>query len=166
MEELRTLVQRLTKLRESIAVANRRSRRAWLYLDEERRWFDLDAASTSSIGAMSITVLDTYSAMRRILLAPVADRVDLLRSMLEANKGMYRFHPGELDLVAVHLQSSGFPVDRDEERCLDALETLAAAGAWERMQRALDDALAVLLEATPGLRGPGDHRAGRARRPG
>lgn len=154
MEELRTPVQRLTKLRESIAVANRRSRRAWLYLDEERRWFDLDAASTSSIGAMSITVLDTYSAMRRILLAPVADRVDLLRSMLEANKGMYRFHPGELDLVAVHLQSSGFPVDRDEERCLDALETLAAAGAWERMQRALDDALAVLLEATPGLQAP------------
>ncbi|MGW5360714.1 DUF2268 domain-containing protein [Actinopolymorpha pittospori] len=103
---------------------------------------------------MSITVLDTYSAMRQILLAPVADRVDLLASMLEANKGMYRYQPGEVDLVAVHLQTSGFPIDRDEERCLDALETLAAAGAWERMQRALDDALAVLLEATPRLEVP------------
>ncbi|MEI5011457.1 DUF2268 domain-containing putative Zn-dependent protease [Streptomyces sp. PmtA] len=103
---------------------------------------------------MSITVLDTYSAMRRILLAPVADRVDLLRSMLEPTRGMYRYHPGEVDLVAMHLEASGFPIDRDEERCLDALETLAAAGAWERMQRALDDALTVLLEATPGLGSP------------
>ncbi|MBN6054748.1 peptidase [Nonomuraea sp. RK-328] len=103
---------------------------------------------------MSITVLDTYSAMRRSLLAPVADRADLLRSMLEANRGMYRYSPVEVDLVALHLQSSGFPIDRDEERCLDALETLAAAGAWERMQRALDNALAVLLEATPGFEAP------------
>jgi hypothetical protein len=29
-DELRTLAQRLTKLRESIAAANRRSRRAWV----------------------------------------------------------------------------------------------------------------------------------------
>ncbi|GAA0943019.1 DUF2268 domain-containing protein [Actinocorallia libanotica] len=103
---------------------------------------------------MSITVLDTYSAMKRILLAPVADRAGLLRSMLEPISGMYRHHPGEVDLVAVHLETSGFPVDRDEERCLDALETLAAAGAWERMQRAFDGALDVLLEATPGLEAP------------
>ncbi|GLW12702.1 hypothetical protein Misp01_78300 [Microtetraspora sp. NBRC 13810] len=81
----------------------------WPYLDEERRWFDLDAASASSIGAMSISVLDTYSAMRRILLAPVADRVDLLGSMLEPTRGMYRYHPGEVDLVAMHLAASGFP---------------------------------------------------------
>ncbi|MET7801466.1 DUF2268 domain-containing protein [Streptomyces decoyicus] len=103
---------------------------------------------------MSITVLDTYSAMRRILLAPVAERVDLLRSMLEPTRGMYRYHPGEIDLVALHLETSGFPIDRDEERCLAALETLAAAGAWERMQHASDDALTVLLEATPRLEAP------------
>ncbi|GAA0939605.1 DUF2268 domain-containing protein [Nonomuraea longicatena] len=103
---------------------------------------------------MSITVLDTYSAMRRILLAPVADRVDLLRSMLEPNSGMYRYYPGDVDLVAIHRQSSGFPIDRDEARCLDALKTLAAAGAWERMRKALDEALAVLLEANPGAKAP------------
>lgn len=103
---------------------------------------------------MTITVLDTYAAMKQILQAPVADRVDLLRSMLEPVKDMYRYFPGEVDLVAMHQQASGFPVDRDEERCLDALETLAAAGAWERMQRALDDALAVQLAATPGLEVP------------
>ncbi|MFI6181221.1 DUF2268 domain-containing protein [Nonomuraea sp. NPDC051191] len=103
---------------------------------------------------MSINLLDTYSAMRRILLAPVAERAGLLRSMLEPNSGMYRYQPGEIDLVAIHRETSGFPIDRDEERCLDALETLAAAGAWERMRRALDDALAVLLEATPGFEAP------------
>ncbi|WP_027934353.1 DUF2268 domain-containing protein [Amycolatopsis thermoflava] len=103
---------------------------------------------------MSITVLDTCSAMRRILRAPVAERTELLRSMLEANRGMYRYFPGELDLVALHHQSAGFPVDRDEERCLEALDTLEAAGAWERMQRALDDALVVLSEANPGLAAP------------
>ncbi|MBQ0867646.1 DUF2268 domain-containing protein [Streptomyces sp. RK75] len=103
---------------------------------------------------MSITVLDTCSAMKRILTAPAADRVDLLRSMLEPIQGMYRYYPGEVDLVGIHRQTSGFPIDRDEERCLDAIETLAAAGARERMQRALDDALAVLLEATPGLEAP------------
>ncbi|MEZ7124603.1 hypothetical protein ACBR40_04625 [Nonomuraea sp. AD125B] len=103
---------------------------------------------------MSITVLDTCSAMRRILQAPAADRADLLRSMLEPIRGLYRYHPGELDLVAMHLQQSGFPIDRDEERCLDALETLAAADAWKRMQRAVDDAFAVLREATPGLEVP------------
>ncbi|MFI7422716.1 DUF2268 domain-containing protein [Nonomuraea sp. NPDC049684] len=103
---------------------------------------------------MSITVLDTGSAMRRILLAPMADRAGLLRSMLEPNAGMYRHYPGEVDLVSVHRQTSGFPIDRDEERCLDALDALEAAGAWERMRRALDDALAVLVEATPGLQVP------------
>ncbi|MFI6517952.1 DUF2268 domain-containing protein [Spirillospora sp. NPDC050679] len=103
---------------------------------------------------MSITVLDSCSAMRRVLLAPAADRADLLRSMLEPIRAMYRHQPGEIDLAAVHLQTSGFPIDRDEERCLDAVAPLEAAGARERMQRALDDALAVLLEATPGLEVP------------
>jgi uncharacterized protein YjaZ len=103
---------------------------------------------------MTITVLDTYSAMKQILRASVADRVAMLRSMLEPVRGMYRYFPGDVDLVAMHQWGSGFPVDRDEERCLDALETLAAAGAWDRMQGALDAALAVQLAATPGLEVP------------
>jgi uncharacterized protein YjaZ len=103
---------------------------------------------------MTITVLDTYSAMKQILQASAADRDDLLRLMLEPIRGMYRYFPGDVDLVAIHQRSSGFPIDRDEERCLDALETLVAAGAWERMQHALDDALAVQLAAIPGLEVP------------
>lgn len=103
---------------------------------------------------MTITVLDTCPAMQQILRAPVADRVALLRSMLEPVRGMYRYFPGDVDLVTMHRWASGFPVDRDEERCLDALETLAAAGARERMQGALDAALGVQLAATPGLEVP------------
>ncbi|MBF6349138.1 peptidase [Nocardia flavorosea] len=103
---------------------------------------------------MTITVLDSYSAMKKVLQAPVADREDLLRAMLEPTTGMYRYFPGEVDLVAFHRQSAGFPLDRDEQRCLDALETLAAADAWQRMQRAVDEAAAVLLAATPGFQAP------------
>ncbi|WP_280242702.1 DUF2268 domain-containing protein [Nocardia abscessus] len=103
---------------------------------------------------MTITVLDTYSAMQEILRAPAADRTALLHTMLEPMKGMYRYFPGDVDLVAMHHHSSGFPLDRDAERCLDALETLAAAGAWDRIQRALDDAVAVQLAATPQLEVP------------
>ncbi|MGY2117617.1 DUF2268 domain-containing protein [Nocardia gipuzkoensis] len=103
---------------------------------------------------MTITVLDTYSAMKEILRAPAADRAALLHTMLEPMQGMYRYFPGDVDLVAMHHHSSGFPLDRDTERCLDALETLAVAGAWGRIRRALDDAVAVQLAATPELEVP------------
>ncbi|MBF6300158.1 peptidase [Nocardia amamiensis] len=103
---------------------------------------------------MTITVLDTYSAMRQILRAPAADRAAMLHTMLEPVSGMYRYFPGDVDLVDMHRLGAGFPLDRDEDRCLDALETLAAADAWERMQRALDDALATQSAATPGLEVP------------
>ncbi|APC38403.1 MULTISPECIES: DUF2268 domain-containing protein [Nocardiopsis] len=103
---------------------------------------------------MTITVPDTLSSMRRVLRAPAADRPDLLRSMLEPVRGMYRYFPGEVDLADMHRHSFGFPLDRDEERCLDALQTLADAGAWERLRRALDEALSALLAAAPDLEVP------------
>ncbi|EMD28195.1 DUF2268 domain-containing protein [Amycolatopsis azurea] len=103
---------------------------------------------------MTIKVLDTYPAMREILRAPLADRAALFKAMAEPAAGMYRYFPGEVDLVAMHTMSSGFPLDRDEERCLEALEALHEADAWNRIQRALDDALAVQLAATPGLAVP------------
>ncbi|KAA2262302.1 peptidase [Solihabitans fulvus] len=103
---------------------------------------------------MTITVLDTYPAMLEILRAPRADRPALLTAMLTPAAGMYRYFPGEVDLVAMHRMGSGFPLDRDEERCLDALEALRAADAWGRIGRALDDALAVQLAATPSITAP------------
>lgn len=103
---------------------------------------------------MTITVLDTYPAMRDILRSPFTDRPALLKAMLEPAAGMHRYFPGEVDLVAMHRMSSGFPLDRDEDRCLNALEALHDADAWGRVSRALDHALAVQLEATPGIAVP------------
>ncbi|MFD0205330.1 MULTISPECIES: DUF2268 domain-containing protein [Saccharothrix] len=105
---------------------------------------------------MKIRVLDTYPAMREILRSPHAERPALLEAMLEPAAGMYRYFPGEVDLVAMHAMSSGFPLDRDEERCLEALDDLHDADAWNRIERALVDALAVQLEATPDLAVPDD----------
>lgn len=103
---------------------------------------------------MTITVLDTYAAMKDVLRAPVADRPELLRAMLEPITGMFRYFPGEVDLVRMHQMSSGFPLDRDGDRCLAALETLAEADAWGRMRAALNRALAVQSAATPELEVP------------
>lgn len=100
---------------------------------------------------MTITVLDTYPAMREILRAPLDDRPALLKAMLEPAAGMYRYFPGEVDLVAMHQMASGFPLDRDEERCLEALEALHGADAWGRIGRALDHALDEQVAATPGI---------------
>ncbi len=101
---------------------------------------------------MTIEVIDTYSAMRRILTAPRGERPRLLREMLEPAAGMYRYFPGEPDLVALHHMGSGFRVDRDEPRALPALEALD--GVWERVATALDDAAALQLAATPDIRVP------------
>ncbi|WP_410598667.1 DUF2268 domain-containing protein [Amycolatopsis sp. lyj-90] len=103
---------------------------------------------------MTIKVLDTYPAMRGILRAPQADRAELLKAMVEPAAGMYRYFPGDVDLVAMHAMSSGFPLDRDEERCLEALEALHEADAWNRIRRALDDAVTAQVAATPGLAVP------------
>ncbi|MFI9011170.1 DUF2268 domain-containing protein [Actinosynnema sp. NPDC053489] len=103
---------------------------------------------------MTITVLDTLPAMRGVLAAPLADRPALLEAVLEPAAGMYRHFPGEVDLVAMHRMGSGFPLDRDEERCLDALDALRDADAWNRVERALEAALAVQLAATPDIAVP------------
>lgn len=103
---------------------------------------------------MTITVLDTYPAMREILRAPTADRPELLRAMLRPAAGLYRYFPGEPDLLAMHRMGSGFPLDRDGDRCAEALEALRDADAWGRTRRALDDAVAVQLAATPGITVP------------
>ncbi|MFD5023807.1 hypothetical protein [Streptomyces sp. NPDC058373] len=57
--------------------------------------------------------------------------------MLAPTRGMYRHLPGEVDLVALHLEASGFPVDRDEERCLVSNDwwhgkTLDQQRAWKQ----------------------------------
>lgn len=101
-----------------------------------------------------IDVLDSHTAMRAILTAPLADRPDLLREMLEPVAGMYRNFPGEVDLVAMHHMGSGFRVDRDDDRALPALDALRDADVWERVRTALHAALDHQLAATPGIAVP------------
>lgn len=103
---------------------------------------------------MTFTVLDTGPAMREILHADEQHRADLLHTMLEPSAGMYRFFPGEPDLVEMHAMGSGFPVDRDIEFCLDGLRRLEDANAWERVDEALRDAAAILERANPGVQVP------------
>ncbi len=103
---------------------------------------------------MTITVLDTFTGIDTVLRAPAAERSARLTAMLTPMAGMYRYFPGEVDLEAMHRMSFGFPTDRDNDACSDALATLHEADAWGRISRALDDALAVQLAATPGIEIP------------
>ncbi|WP_181784018.1 DUF2268 domain-containing protein [Pseudonocardia pini] len=103
---------------------------------------------------MTFTVLDTGPAMREILHADAQDRAHLLRAMVEPAAGMYRYFPGEPDLVRMHALGSGFPLDRDVDRSLDGLRRLEEANAWERIRDALQAAAAVLERADPGVRVP------------
>lgn len=103
---------------------------------------------------MRITVLDTATAMTEILQAEAADRSEVLRQALEPAAGMYRYFPGEVDLVAMHAMSSGFPLDRDQDACREALQVLREAGAWTRIERALHEGIRVQLAATPDITVP------------
>ncbi len=103
---------------------------------------------------MTITVLDSQTDMRRILTAPSAERPGLLEAMLEPVAGMYRWFPGDLDLVELHHQGSGFRVDRDDERALAALDRLRNADAWSRIDAALHHAVEVQRAAIPDVTVP------------
>lgn len=103
---------------------------------------------------MDITVLDSHDAMRRILTAPVADRAAIARPFLEQVKGMYRYFPGEPDVVELHHLGGGFRLDADDDRYLPALELMAQADVWTRVERALGRALTVQLDATPDIAVP------------
>lgn len=103
---------------------------------------------------MTITVLPTDRGMRAVLDADATERPDLLRQMIEPAAEMYRYFPGEVDLVAMHGHSFGFPLDRRADEVRDALESMVAADAWGRVQRALRDAVAAQTAALPEITVP------------
>lgn len=102
---------------------------------------------------MTITVIDSGPAMLRLLDAPAAERPELLRALWQPMAGMYRFFPGEPDLVQGHLQGFGFPLDPPNEgaadRVRDAVTALADADAWSRIGAGLERGVAALLAADP-----------------
>lgn len=101
---------------------------------------------------MTISLIDSASAMRRVLTADAQDRTDLIRDMWAPMAGMYHFVPGGVDLAAVHEQSFGFRPDAATEQVCEGLESLVAADAWTRIGRALEEGAAALASADPGLR--------------
>lgn len=103
---------------------------------------------------MTITVLDTDRGTAGVLAAPAGDRPALLREMLAPTAAMYRYFPGEVDLVEMHAMSFGFPLDRDVAATTAALEALREADAWGRIERALVDAVDVQTSALPGITVP------------
>ena len=103
---------------------------------------------------MTITMIDSAAAMRRILESPAGDRAGLVREMWAPMAGMYRFAPGEVDLAEAHRQISGFPWDRDEDATRRSLDALVRADAWARVEAALSAGSEAIRHADPGARIP------------
>lgn len=103
---------------------------------------------------MPITVLDTSRGIESVLAAEETDRTEVLREMLTPMLGMYRYFPGEVDLVSMHTLSSGFPLDRDLDTVKDGLQLLRDAGAWERIAGALEHGVKEQSAALPDLEVP------------
>ena len=103
---------------------------------------------------MTISLIDSASAMHRVLTADPQDRVDLIRDMWASMAGMYQFVPGGLDMAAVHQQSFGFRPDAVTEQVRAGLQSLVEADAWTRVGTALEDGLAALATADPGAATP------------
>ena len=103
---------------------------------------------------MTITVVDTAAGMDAVLRADGPDRAPLLRTMLAPMQGMFRYFPGEVDAVAMHTMSFGFPLDRRTEELQEALDRLKAADAWGRIEQALIDGVALQSRTIPAAHVP------------
>lgn len=99
-------------------------------------------------------MLPTDTAMRDILTAPLAERPDRLRAMMEPASGMFCYFGPSPDLVAVHQMGSGFRVDREDPDALPALDRLRDADAWRRIEAAVREGLDRQLAATPEIAVP------------
>src|SRR5690606_24817663 len=100
---------------------------------------------------MTISMIDSASGMNRVLTADAKDRADLIRDMWAPMAGMYHFIPGGVDMATVHQQNFGFRPDSAIEQVREGLESLVAADAWTRIEKALEDGVAALTSADPGV---------------
>lgn len=98
---------------------------------------------------MSISIIDTATAIRGVVAAPESQRADLIRELWAPVAPIYSFVPGGVDLAAVHTQNFGFPTDHSADQILHACDRLVAADAWTRVERALHDGVAAIRAADP-----------------
>ncbi|QPK83095.1 peptidase [Corynebacterium qintianiae] len=100
---------------------------------------------------MTISMIDSASGMSRVLTADTKARDDLIREMWAPMAGMYHFIPGGVDMATVHQQNFGFRPDSAIEQVREGLEFLVAADAWTRVEKALENGIATLASADPGV---------------
>ncbi len=100
---------------------------------------------------MKIVVHDTASGLLGLLHRPVAQRPHALREMLAPLQEVMS-RAGVGDLVETHRAGSGFPLDRDDPRHLEALERMREARVWQRIEDSLAAARQRLSAAAPGAR--------------
>ncbi|MCX5200452.1 DUF2268 domain-containing protein [Streptomyces sp. NBC_00237] len=104
---------------------------------------------------MKIVVHDTLPAHLRLLHLPVPARPAALREILAPLHPFLSPALGGADLVALHEQGVGFPLDRDDPRLVPAVEQMRRAGVRERIETALATARDRILDtAAPTLRTP------------
>lgn len=106
-----------------------------------------------SVQAMNISVIDSAAGMRRVLDQTPHERADAVRKLWAPMAGMYHFIPG-IDMLGVHAQNFGFPLDmtpQSEQRVREAIAALEVAGAWSRVRIALQEGAAALAAGDPGM---------------
>ncbi len=100
---------------------------------------------------MTISLIDSASAMARILDAAPDMRADLVREMWAPMAGMYHFIPDGLDMASVHRQNFGFDWENSSDHLREGLKMLEDADAWRRVARALEAGVAALKAADPSV---------------
>ncbi|KIP52579.1 DUF2268 domain-containing protein [Leucobacter komagatae] len=99
---------------------------------------------------MTISVLDSATAMRQILTVTADERAPLIRDMWAPLSGMYRFVPGGVDMADVHRQNFGFDWDLPTDQLHEGLDMLIEADAWKRVAAALEAGISALISAGQG----------------
>lgn len=100
---------------------------------------------------MTISVIDSASAMSRVLKAAPDARADHVREMWSPLAGMYHFVPGGVDMAAVHRQNFGFDWADPATLVEQGIEKLIEADAWRRLAEALQCGVAALEAANPAI---------------
>lgn len=105
----------------------------------------------SSVGGMTISMIDSAAGMRAILDSPLERRPEAIRQLWEPMAGMYSFIPGGVNMASVHRQNFGFGHGAPHQAMVDALRTLEEADAWYRIELALAQGTQDLAAANPGV---------------
>ncbi|MFD5393082.1 DUF2268 domain-containing protein [Streptomyces sp. NPDC127097] len=100
---------------------------------------------------MKIVVHDTASTMLDLLQRPLEERPDAFREMLSPLKSAMSAM-GDIDLVEMHQQGSGFRLDREDPRYVPALRQMQDAGVWHRIEETLTAGWERISDAVPGIK--------------